>query len=129
MPEVHLPDLDEHGGVTAPAAVAPPSSSQGKSLFKIGLEVVLISVGVFLGLAGEQWRENAQHRELAAQTLRRFQTEIAANRKAVAAVKDYHAAKRTELHAYFDADAKQRQSMSLQFRGVQVAFVEHTAWD
>jgi len=125
-----VPHLDEHDQERTPASE--PSAahrSRGKSLLKIVLEVVLISTGVFLGLAGEQWRENAQHRELAAQTLRRFQTEILANRKAVAAVRDYHAAKRTELHAYFDADAKRRQSISLHFEGIQVAFVEHTAWD
>ena len=133
MPDVHVPHLDEHDEETASAAVTGPAvhapKSRGKSLLKIALEVVLISTGVFLGLAGEQWRENAQHRELAEQTLKRFQTEIAANRKAVAGVTDYHAAKRKELHAYFDADAKQRQSMSIGLRGVQVAFVEHTAWD
>jgi hypothetical protein len=128
VPDVHVPHLDEHDDDGTPTAAA-PHRSHGKSLLKIVLEVVLISTGVFLGLAGEQWRENAQHRELAAQALRRFQTEILANRKAVAAVKDYHAAKRKEMHAYFDADARQRKSMSLRLEGVQVAFVEHTAWD
>jgi hypothetical protein len=130
VPDVHVPHLDEHDEENTPASVTRTAHrSRGKSLVKIVLEVVLISTGVFLGLAGEQWRENAHHRELANQTLRRFQSEILANRKAVAAVKDYHAAKRTELHAYFDADAKRRQSIALDLEGIQVAFVEHTAWD
>src|SRR6266516_4604802 len=60
-----------------------------------GVVVVLISAGVFLGLAGEQWRESARHRALAEASLRRFRSEILTNRKAVAAVKDYVALKGT----------------------------------
>jgi hypothetical protein len=43
---------------------------------KILLEVVLITAGVFLGLAGESWRESREHRELAEQSLRRFREEF-----------------------------------------------------
>ena len=53
--------------------------------------MLLISTGVFLGLMGEQWRERSRHHEVAEASLRRFRDEILANRKAVAAVKDYHA--------------------------------------
>jgi hypothetical protein len=56
MPEVHV-----------------PKTASGKSLFKIVLEVSLISLGVFLGLMGEQWRERSEHHELAMESLRRFQ--------------------------------------------------------
>lgn len=52
--------------------------------------MLLISIGVFLALMGEQWRENAHTRQLAEGSLRRFRSEILTNRKAVAAVKDYH---------------------------------------
>jgi len=45
---------------------------------------VLISSGVFRGLAGEHWRESRHERELAHAALRRFHTEVTANRKAVA---------------------------------------------
>jgi uncharacterized protein YjeT (DUF2065 family) len=79
MPDVHLPHLD---------------GPQRKSLLKIALEVALISIGVFLGLAGEQWRERAQHHEMAEESLRRFRTELMANRQAVVKVKDYHVATR-----------------------------------
>jgi len=58
VPDIHVPKLDAHGG--------------GKSIFKLVLEVALISVGVFLGLAGEQWRDRAHQRELAEQALGRF---------------------------------------------------------
>ena len=61
--------------------------------------MVLISADVFLGLAGEQWRENARHRELAEDALGRFRSELRANRKAVADVKDYHVDLLKELNA------------------------------
>src|SRR5262245_32508359 len=74
MPEVHLPKVGEH---------------TGKSVWHIGLEVLLISAGVFLGLMGEQWRETQHRRELAEQALRRFKTELTANRTAVESVLAY----------------------------------------
>ena len=37
-------------------------------MLKLVLEVAMISVGVFLGLAGEQWREHTHQRELAIAT-------------------------------------------------------------
>jgi hypothetical protein len=98
-------------------------------LLKIGLEVLLISVSVFLALLGEQWRENAHTRELAAASLRRFRAEMVTNRQAVLAVKDYHAATLKSLETYFAADPKTRQIRSVEIRGVQPASFEHTAWD
>ena len=84
MPDVHVPKLEGHDEEPAGPVSAPVSRShhRGKSLVTIGLEVVLISAGVFLGLMGEQWRERSEHRELAEKALRRFRTEIVANRKA-----------------------------------------------
>lgn len=91
--------------------------------------MLLISTGVFLGLMSEQWRERAQHRELAEASLRRFRTEILANRKAVAGVKDYHVTTKKSLDTYLAADAKTRPTLDVQLLGLQPAFVEHTAWD
>jgi len=115
VPDIHIPKLGEHGG--------------GKSIVKVALEVILISVGVFLGLAGEQWRENARHRELAEDALRRFRTEIVANGKSIAAVQDYHLARRKELHAALDAVAQNREPDSIHLSGIQPASLEHTAWE
>jgi len=115
MPEVHLPRLGHGPG--------------GSSLLKIVLEVILIGGGVFLGLAGEQWRENAHNRELAEMSLRRFRTEMQANRKAVAAVKDYHAVTLKALNAYFAANANARKALSVNIEGLLPAFFDHTAWD
>jgi hypothetical protein len=138
VPEVHLPHLDdeEEAGADSPPdgraaslRARPDVTHRSKSLLKIGLEVLLISTGVFLGLMGEQWRERAHHRELAETSLRRFRDEILANRKSVAAVKDYHATTKKSLDAFFAADAKARSTNDVTVRGIQPASFERTAWD
>ena len=98
-------------------------------LLKIALEVVLISVGVFLALMGEQWRERAHTRELADSSLRGFRSEILTNRKAVEAVREYHVTLLKSLTAYLASDTKARRTDSVQIRGLQPVFFEHTAWD
>jgi len=57
MPEVHVPNLgdEEHEDQLDPAATpgAPSMPHRRHSLLKLLLEVVLITTGVYLGLAGE----------------------------------------------------------------------------
>jgi hypothetical protein len=116
MPDIHVPKLDEHGS--------------GKSIFKLVLEVALIGVGVFLGLLGEQWRESSRHRELAEQALRRFRTEVAANRQSVAGVKDYHADRLKDINLFFRTPPAKRRVEELHLtRSAAPAFLDHTAWD
>jgi hypothetical protein len=116
VPDIHVPKLDEHGG--------------GKSIFKLVLEVALISVGVFLGLAGEQWRERSHQRELAEQALHRFRTKLTANRAAVLATKDYHVDRLKELNVFFAAKPGERRGDGVHItRGIAPAFLEHSAWD
>src|SRR5438309_1958868 len=93
MPEVHLPHLEDHDE----AATRPV---HGFRIPKIMLEVILISTGVFLGLAGEQWRETSHKRELAETALRGLRRELDTNRKAVAARQDYHVTKKKDLDGY-----------------------------
>jgi hypothetical protein len=76
-----------------------------------------------------RWREASHTRELADESLRRFRAEILTNRKAVAAVKDYHATTLKSLQSYLAADPKMRSLETVQIKGVQPAFFEHTAWD
>jgi hypothetical protein len=114
VPDVHVPKLDEHGA---------------KSALKITFEIVMISVGVFLGLAGEQWREARHQRELADQALRRFQAEIVENRKAIAAVKDYHLDLRKRFHTEFDKPPGQRNAGNVSMQGIRPAPLDHAAWD
>jgi len=117
VPDIHIPKLDAHGS--------------GKSIFKLVLEVALISVGVFLGLLGEQWRERSHQRELAEQALRRFKTEITANRTMIAGVRDYHADRLKELKQYFAANTEaDRRKVNIKMTmGISPAFIEQSAWD
>ena len=117
MPDVHIPKLDAHGG-------------GGRSIFKVVLEVAFIGVGVFLGLMGEQWRESRRHHELADEALRRFRTELTANRQAIASVRDYHADRFKELRNYFDAKPADRSKVDVRLtKGMNPAFLERSAWD
>jgi hypothetical protein len=103
-------------------------SSRRATIGKLFLEVALISGGVFLGLAGDQWRENTEHRALARATLERLRAEMVTNRDAVRAVSDYHATTLAALRAYF-AGGEQRKTASVNIRGLQPVAFERTAWD
>ena len=96
---------------------------------KILLEVALITLGVFLALMADQWRERAEHRELAEDTVRRFRAEFQTNRKAVAGVIDKHVQALATIQAYFNADAAARSKMDYPFFPTDPAFLEYTAWD
>jgi len=128
--DVHVPKLEEHDAEPAglaPAAAAPPRGR--RSVLKIALEITLIAVGVFFGLAGEQWRERGRHRELAAASLRRFRSEVETNRAAAAAVRDYHAKTFDAMQRHLAADARVRDSIPVRIQGLRPALFEHTAWD
>jgi hypothetical protein len=96
-------------------------------VWKALLEVVLISTGVFLGLAAEQWRSNAQHRDQARAALQRFRSEIESNKTAVTAVAAYHAQLHKRIKSYLDPDVRQKQSVMME--GIRPVSFEHTAWD
>jgi hypothetical protein len=133
VPDIHIPKLEEHDEApdAAPASEAPIGMRRPRtpSLLKLALEVALIGTGVFLGLAGEQWRENARHRELAHDALRRFRAEIETNRQSVARVKDYHVVTQKGIKQFLAADAKTRPSVDVRVQGIQPVSFEHTAWD
>jgi hypothetical protein len=93
------------------------------------LEALLISAGVFLGLLGDQWREDSQRRELAEDALRRFRGEMIENRESVAAVQDYHVDIKSRIDAYFAAEGAARDTVIVRLQGLLPAILEHTAWD
>ena len=138
MAHVHKPTIEDDA---EPAADLQPDlettqrrvpldhRSSSKWLLKVGLEVMLISVGVFLALMGEQFRESSHERELAQDSLRRFRAEIVRNREAVTAVKDYHARLLKVLREYLQSDPKTRQISSVQISGLRPVFFDQTAWD
>jgi hypothetical protein len=149
MTDVHLPQLDDADEAPAPpaaagekpaaASVPVPHRSHGRSLGRILLEVVLISVGVFLGLAGEQLRESMHDRELAQASLHRFRSEFRTNREGLAAVAQKHATKLKDMQAYFDAhraelrahiaDRKVPLPLPVPDTATDPAFFEYSAWD
>ena len=141
MPEVHLPHLRTMKTSPAWNRPSPPNEPRGSrrlpSSHPIGRDYssrlasrsCSISAGVFLGLMGEQWREHVHHRELAETTLRRFRTELQANRDAVAAVKDKHVAKLKSVQAYFSLDPAARQKVVNFDDATDPAFLEYSAWE
>ena len=114
------------GAVKTPYIVNPFRSSW---LLKMTAEVALISVGVFLALMGDEWRERAHAREAAQASLQRLRVELVRNRKAIEAVKDYHRSIHDSLQRHLAADPKERGSHPVQIRGLQPSLFEHTAWD
>ncbi len=130
MPEVHVPRLEEDEAEPPVSVPAPPGHRPRRSgLLKAALEVALIGVGVFLGLAGEQWRQSREQHEQAHAALRRFQAEIETNRSAVAAVTGYHATVLKSMSAYLSADETARKKLEVPLEGLRPAMFEHTAWD
>ena len=117
-----------------PAAGAGPAAPRSlrrrqRSMLAAALQIALIGAGVFLGLAGDEWRENARNRRQAAASLRGFRAEITNNRRAVQAVVDYHATVLTGLRAYLNADRKVRNTADVRIQGLRMVAFEHTAWD
>lgn len=128
MPDIHVPDLDEHDEGSATTVLTPAPRLKRRSLPRIGLEVLLIGLGVFLGLAGEQWREAVHQRELAAASLQRFRAEIVKNREAVASVRDTHEAASQAIRAYLAVDERARRNLVTP-TSTSPAFLEYAAWD
>jgi hypothetical protein len=129
-PEVHPPAVDGVGHGDQFTA-----RRRTKSFLKIGLEVVLISVGVFLGLLGEQWRENAEHQTLADEALRRFRAEFQANKAEVERVHGRHLEQLQALQKYFSehsavlGDARQLLPEPVPDMATDSAGVAYAAWD
>ena len=100
-----------------------------RPVLRVLVEVALIATGVFLGLAGDAWREREQKREAARASLRRVRAEVATNRAAVAAVRDYHVTTLASVRAYLDKPNKARNVADVQVRGLRWVTFERSAWD
>lgn len=104
----------------------------GKSLLTILLEVVLISIGVFLGLLASNWHEEREHRALAEAALRNFASEMRTNQQAVQKERQYHQGLAGELHDFLasnEVPTEERFDQSVHSTGVHPINFEHTAWD
>jgi len=126
----HVVEPPIASGDGSPVTVAgAPAPAHRRPLLRVLLEIALIATGVFLGLAGDAWREREQHRDAARASLRGFRAEIAANREAVAAVRDYHAATLSSVRAYLGKNHKTRNVADVKIEGLRWVTFEHTAWD
>ncbi len=102
------------------------------TIFSILLEVVLISVGVFLAMWASSWQEAREHRELAFSALRNFAGEMRANQAAVQSERDYHEKLARELLAFLaskEPPTEERFDQTVHLEGVHPITFEHTAWD
>lgn len=106
-----------------------PVEKRGNSVGKFVGEIILIAVGVFLGLAADQWRDNVKHRQAAHESLERFRAEVVTNRKAVSDALPYHIQKFNAFRSYLDQPRKGRDSNKVDMHGLRPVPFEHTAWD
>ena len=103
-----------------------------KSLLNVILEVVLISIGVFLALWANNWHEEREHRALAHSTLRNFADELRTNQQAVRNERQYHDTLARRLQEFLTSNeppTEERLQKSVQFKGVRPITFDHTAWD
>lgn len=108
------------------------SRERQNSLLNLILEVVLISIGVFLALWANKWHEEREQRALAHSTLHNFAEELRANQQAVRSERQYHETLAGQLHEFLisnESPTEQRLQRSVQFKGVRPIIFEHTAWD
>jgi hypothetical protein len=122
-------DAPVAGVESPPAAGTSAALWQRRPVLRVLLEIALIAAGVFLGLAGDAWREREQKREAARASLRRFRAEITANRAAVAAVRYYHVTTLASVRAYLDKPNATRNVADVKISGLRWVTFEHSAWD
>jgi hypothetical protein len=105
---------------------------RGKSLINLVLEVVLITIGVFLALWANNWHENREHRAQARAALSNFAEEMEANRQATQRGRPYHETLARELDQFLrskEPASEIRFNKEVHFEGVRPVIYEHTAWD
>jgi hypothetical protein len=108
------------------AVASPPPRRHRWTVGRPLLEVVLIALGVFLGLAAEQWRDRSERQERATETLRRIRAEMVANREAVRRVVGYHANALVQLKSFLSTPVPERDEKALRMEGIQSAQFEST---
>jgi len=108
------------------------SEERGKSFLNLLLEVVPVTVGVFLALWANNWHEDREHRAQAQAALRNFVGEMETNLQATQRYRPYHEALAGELVQFLrskEPPSEDRFSKEVHFEGVRPVIYEHTAWD
>ena len=108
------------------------SGEHGRRFVNLLLEVVPVTVGVFLALWANNWHEDREHRAQAKAALRNFVGEMEANLQATQRYRAYHETLARELAQFLrskEPPSEDRFSKEVHFEGVRPVIYEHTAWD
>ena len=108
------------------------SGEHGRTFVNLLLDVVPVTVGVFLALWANNWHEDREHQALAEATLRNFVGEMEANLQATQRYRPYHESLARELVQFLrskDPPSEDRFTKEVHFEGVRPVIYEHTAWD
>jgi Tfp pilus assembly protein PilE len=112
--------------------VSTAGHEHGKTFAGLVIEVVLITIGVFLALLASNWHEDREHRAQARAALRNFIGEMQANEQAVKQYRAYHETLARELDLFLksiEPMTNERMKRQVHFEGVRPVIFEHTAWD
>src|SRR5207248_3898546 len=105
------------------------SGEHGRTFVNLLLEVVPVTVGVFLALWANNWHEDREHQALAEATLRNFVGEMEANLQATQRYRRYHETLARELVQFLrskDPPSEDRFTKEVHFEGVRPVIYEHT---
>jgi Tfp pilus assembly protein PilE len=108
------------------------SREHGRSFLNLLIEVVLVSLGVFLALLANNWHEDREHRAQAQAALRNFAAEMEGNLQATQRNRSYHETLERELAQFLrskELPTEDRFGKEVHFEGVRPVVFEHTAWD
>jgi hypothetical protein len=108
------------------------SGEHGRTFVNLLLDVVPVTVGVFLALWANNWHEDRDHRAKARAALRNFVGEMEANLQATQRYRPYHETLARELIQFLrskDPPSDDRFGREVHFEGVRPVIYEHTAWD
>lgn len=100
-------------------------SGRARSFAMVGLEALLLAAGVFLGMMGDQWRDDRRASVLVEESLRRFESEVSANQARVEAAVQYHDTLGIIMEAWLSAPDVRPDG----FAGLNEVRFERSAWD
>jgi hypothetical protein len=104
----------------------------GRPFGSLLIEVLLITVGVFLALWASNWHEDREHRAQAKAALRNFLEEMQTNRDATQHNRTYHETLAQQLDQFLRSSepvTEERLYKEVHFEGLRPVIFEHTAWD
>lgn len=104
----------------------------GRRVVDLICEVLVISLGVFLGLWATNWHEAREHRADARAALHNFAEEMELNLQSIDQKHPYHETVLEQINRFLASEqpaTAARFRAEVPFRGVKPVIFEHTAWD